>query len=304
MGVIEVSMEQPRNARAGETRDPGENPPTNARFPHAKIRSCGGVLATLIIEGVSSHGKMERSSLPSAAPRVSRSATPSTRLPWRRSSAGIPAYTGGTLSLYHGGRPLTFTSSTLVTDSFSSSAHAPDHLNWTHNHPSVGHEIFNQSQGYFFSQPVKYLSKLTFDKSTGNVIVIECARMRLEEPRDHRYVIKELPPSGWLLVLQRVRNLVGNNERLECSSTTEANRVRFPAGLLPGFLGDIQFTTPLHSDAAPYSHHFTSAVFQDLEARERKMAAYSCRLAADMGIKDGGFKKQERTGVGERDWKE
>ncbi|KAJ8878767.1 hypothetical protein PR048_019353 [Dryococelus australis] len=42
MRVIEVSMEQRRNERAGETGDTRENPPTNeivwARFPHAKIR--------------------------------------------------------------------------------------------------------------------------------------------------------------------------------------------------------------------------------------------------------------------------
>ncbi|KAJ8876619.1 hypothetical protein PR048_021064 [Dryococelus australis] len=43
MKVIEVSAEQRRNERAGETGDSRENPPTNghrpARFPHAKIRS-------------------------------------------------------------------------------------------------------------------------------------------------------------------------------------------------------------------------------------------------------------------------
>ncbi|KAJ8870824.1 hypothetical protein PR048_027123, partial [Dryococelus australis] len=69
-------------------------------------------------------------------------------------------------------------------------------------------------------------------------------------------------------------------ERLDCSALTKMNRAQSPAGSLPdfrkwescrtmplvgaGFLGDLPFSLPLHSGAAPYSPHFTLVDSQDL----------------------------------------
>ncbi|KAJ8871294.1 hypothetical protein PR048_027602 [Dryococelus australis] len=68
-------------------------------------------------------------------------------------------------------------------------------------------------------------------------------------------------------------------ERLDCSHHTKVNRVQSPAGSLrifasgncagrcrwsAGFLGDLPFPPSLHSDAAPFSLHFTLIVSQNL----------------------------------------
>ncbi|KAJ8873624.1 hypothetical protein PR048_024442 [Dryococelus australis] len=59
-------------------------------------------------------------------------------------------------------------------------------------------------------------------------------------------------------------------ERLDCSPPTKANRVQSPAGPLPDFFQvgilpeDLMLDPPLHSDAAPFSPHFTAIGSQDL----------------------------------------
>ncbi|KAJ8879314.1 hypothetical protein PR048_019922 [Dryococelus australis] len=89
-------------------------------------------------------------------------------------------------------------------------------------------------------------------------------------------------------------------ERLDCSPPTKANRCHFPAGSIPDFrkwessqtmplvsrfLGDLPFTSPLHSSAAPFPPNFTHIGSQDFVVKSR--ANLSTQQHDTLAIQDG-----------------